>query len=323
MNLTSIGAATTSEPSHAKNLLGEADVALYEAKRLGGDKVVVFEEALESTRTRRDQVTHALREADFDEEFWIAYQPIVTAETAEISTLEALLRWTSPKLGELEPEEFIPVAEITDEILPLGTWVFDQVCKQVAYWNDAGMDPNIGVSVNVSPRQLLDESFVSYVLQTARTWGVKPTQLIIEITESAVLDYTGDARSRLEQLRAAGFRISIDDFGSGYSNLGQLLAVPFDIIKVDRSLLLTLSDMRDQRGGDPAEPCAIMEAIVSIASILGAPVVCEGVETEIQLDSLRASGITHIQGFLTGRPSPADHFTSLLCRRSAGVDRRT
>ena len=309
---TSIGVAATSDPDHAKFLLGEADVALYEAKRLGGDKVVVFEKALSSTITRRDQITRALRQANYDDEFRIVYQPIVNAETRKISTLEALLRWTSPTLGEVTPDEFIPIAEITGEICLLGKWVFNEVCEQLAHWTDAGMDPSVSVSFNVSPRQLAEEPFVSCVLDTTNKWGVQPGQIVIEVTESAALDPTGRPQHRLEQLRSAGLRISIDDFGSGYSNLGQLLAVPFDIIKIDRSLLLTLTAMREQAGGDATGPCAIMEAIVSIASILNAPVVCEGVETEDQLASLRASGITHIQGYLTGRPSPPNQITPLL-----------
>lgn len=314
---TSIGVATTDEPDRSQFLLGEADMALYEAKRLGGDKVVVFEEALESSTSRRDQITRALREADYDQEFRMVYQPIVTTDSREITTLEALLRWTSPVLGEVSPEEFIPVAELTGEICMVGRWVFNRVCRQLADWGDAGMDPSVSVSVNVSPRQLAEQPFVLSVLETTKSWGVEPTRLIIEVTESAALDHTGKAQHRLEQLRAAGLRISIDDFGSGYSNLGQLLAVPFDVIKIDRSLLLTLSSMREQAGGDPTDACAIMSAIVSIASILDAPVVCEGVETEDQFTSLRASGISHIQGYLTGRPAPPNLITPLICNRNA------
>ena len=314
---TSIGVATTNDRDRAEFLLGEADVALYEAKRLGGDKVVVFESALNSITTRHDQIARALRESNYDKEFRIVYQPIVAAESREISTLEALLRWTSPTLGEVTPDEFIPIAETTGEICSLGKWVFDHVCQQLASWSDEGMDPNLSVSFNVSPRQLAEEAFVSCVLDIAQKWGVKPEQLIVEVTESAALDHTGNAKHRLEQLRAAGLRISIDDFGSGYSNLGQLIAIPFDIIKIDRSLLLTLTSMREQAGGDATDSCAIMEAIVSIANVLDVPVVCEGVETEEQLISLRASGITHIQGYLTGRPSAPDHISQRIQVSSA------
>lgn len=310
---TSIGVATTADPARVELLLGQADVALYEAKGLGGDRVVVFSDTLESSTSRRDQITWALRDADYDQEFRMVYQPIVKAESREIATLEALLRWTHPVLGEVRPDEFIPVAELTGEIVPLGNWVFEQVCKQLAEWTGAGMDDNVSVSVNVSPRQLVEVDFVPFAVGTAEAIGVDSSRLTIEVTESAALDQTGNARRKIEQLRVAGFRISIDDFGSGYSNLGQLLSVPFDIIKIDRSLLLTLSAMREQSGGDPSEACSIMEAIVSIAGVLDAPVVCEGVETEQQLASLRASGITHIQGYLTGRPAPPHEIAPLIC----------
>ena len=126
--------------------------------------------------------------------------------------------------------------------------------------------------------------------------------LVVEIAESSVLSQAGTAQERLQALRDAGVRISIDDFGSGYSNLGQLLRVPFDVIKIDRSLLLTLSEMRERAGGDTSGPCAIMETIVSIAHVLQAPVLCEGVDTDAQRESLRASGITYVQGYLTGPP---------------------
>ena len=310
---TSIGVATTDDPDRVPFLLSEADLALYEAKRLGGDRVVVFETALESTSDRRDQLARALREANYAEEFRIVYQPIVATESREISSLEALLRWTSPSLGDVAPDEFIPVAELAGEICSIGKWVFDEVCQQLATWADAGMDQDVSVSVNVSPRQLAEERFVPGVLATTERWGVEPGRLNIEITESAALDRTGRAQRSIGQLRAAGFRIFIDDFGTGYSNLGQLLAVAFDVIKIDRSLLLTLSAMREQAGGDPTEACAIMKSIVSIAGILDAPVVCEGVETEDQFTSLRASGVTHIQGYLTGRPAPPDQITPLIC----------
>ena len=140
------------------------------------------------------------------------------------------------------------------------------------------------------------------VLEAAARWEVPTDRLVIEITETAALDHTGVAQRRIEELKEAGFRISIDDFGSGYSNLGQLISVPFDIIKIDRSLLITLSAMRERAGGDATGPCAIMQAIVSIASILDAPVVCEGVETEQQLLSLQASVSPTFRAI-----SPADH----------------
>ncbi|MGI9614158.1 MAG: EAL domain-containing protein, partial [Acidimicrobiales bacterium] len=219
---------------------------------------------------------------------------------------EALLRWNSPTLGSVGPSEFIPIAERSGEINRIGQWVLHDVCRQISTWGEEQKYEDLSVSCNVSPVQLTQDRFVESVLHALDYWNVSPNRLVVEVTESAVLDHQGLAVQRLAELRQAGLRVSIDDFGSGYSNLGQLLHVPFDIIKIDRSLLLTLTTMREAQGGDSADPCAIMEAIVSIASVFKAPVICEGVETEEQRDSLLASGITHLQGYLTGRPTPPE-----------------
>ncbi len=313
----SIGVAVTADPDHVGLLLGEADVAMYAAKRQGGSTVVLFETELSTTASRATHLTRALRAADLDREMSIVYQPIVTALGSEVVGVEALLRWTSPEFGGVGPDEFIPLAETSGEICRIGTWVLGEVCRQIAAWTEMGIDPDLTVSVNVSPRQLAEEDYVRQVLATAEAWSIPPSRLAVEITESVALEQTGLARTRLEQLRRAGIQISIDDFGAGYSNLGQLLRVPFDVIKIDRSLLLTLTAMREQGGNDPSGPCAIMEAIVSIASILDAPVICEGVETEQQRRSLQASGIRYVQGYLTGRPAPADVVTPRLVAAGA------
>ena len=319
---TSAGLALADKPEDADDLIIRSDLALYEAKRRSGTSVEMYDVALESTITWGNQLARALREAVHDEELALVYQPIVTVATQEVVGLEALLRWTSPHVGSVGPDEFIPVAESTGEIRALGHWVLNEACRQMAVWIEAGLVPGITVSVNVSARQLADAAFVDSVLEAAARWNVPTERLVIEITETAALDHTGLARRRIEELKAAGFKISIDDFGSGYSNLGQLISVPFDIIKIDRSLLITLSTMREQAGGDATEPCAIMQAIVSIASILDAPVVCEGVETEQQFLSLQASGITHLQGYLIGRPSPPEIVTESLTSGGLIVDSR-
>ncbi len=303
---TSVGVTTTNDPTNVAGLTAEADLAMYEAKRSGGNAVAVFDRSMETRSDETSRITRALRAANYDDEFAVVYQPIVTVNGGHTTGFEALLRWNSPSLGSVGPNEFIPIAERSGEINKIGQWVLNDVCRQISTWDREHEHRDLSVSFNVSPHQLSQDHFVGSVLQTLDVWGVPPSRLVVEVTESAVLDHRGLAVQRLAELREAGLRVSIDDFGSGYSNLGQLLHVPFDIIKIDRSLLLTLTAMRESAGGDSSDPCAIMQAIVSIASVFDAPVICEGVETEQQRVSLQASGITHLQGYLTGRPAPPE-----------------
>ncbi|MCB1027125.1 MAG: bifunctional diguanylate cyclase/phosphodiesterase, partial [Microthrixaceae bacterium] len=307
----SVGVATTDESCELEVLLRHADIALYEAKRVGGSAALAFEPEMEIRATASNVISRALAEADYDVEFHLAYQPVVEAHGGRTVSLEALLRWTSPSLGVVGPNEFIPVAEQTGDIREIGRWVIGAACAQLARWDAEGGAPDLAVSVNVSPRQLSDDYFVTETLAIAASQGIDPGRLIIEVTESAVLTAGGEAVEHLEELRSSGVRIAIDDFGTGFSNLGQLLLMPLDIIKVDRSLMLTLGSMQRRPELDSEAPCEVMSAIVSIANARGAPVICEGVETEEQAESLRSSGIQFLQGYLMGRPQPAEALTGL------------
>ncbi|MGI9611323.1 MAG: putative bifunctional diguanylate cyclase/phosphodiesterase [Acidimicrobiales bacterium] len=307
-----IGVAVTAEPEEIDSLHRRAEIALQAAKNGNGDRVVIYQPALEHSIARTTRIRRALYTAVYDDEFSVVYQPIVSADSAAIVGLEALLRWDSPTIGIVGPDEFIPIAEAAGDICPIGRWVVENVCRQLSSWSAGGMPPDLTVSFNVSARQLAEAEFVRCVTSTANAWEIDPQRLVVEVTETTALDRNGIAIGRLNELRAAGFRISIDDFGSGYSNLGQLLRVPFDVLKIDRSLLLMLTEMRELAGGDANDSCQITAAIVSIAEILGVPVVCEGVETEEQRRSLAASGITYLQGYLTGRPATADDTGRLL-----------
>jgi EAL domain-containing protein (putative c-di-GMP-specific phosphodiesterase class I) len=263
---------------------------------------------MEFRATATSTMTRALRDANFDAEFRLVYQPIVDAETNDTVGLEALLRWTSASLGVVGPHEFISVAEQSGDICDIGEWVLNTTCSQIAAWDAHGWGQHLSVSLNVSAVQLENAGFVPGFLEIASSWGVDPGRLIIEVTESAVIANAKNTRQRLQELRTAGVRVAIDDFGSGYSNLSQLLEVPLDIIKVDRALLLSLGNLRVSSQQPDDAPCEVMRAIASIARVLGAPVVCEGVETDQQAASLRASGIEYLQGYLLGRPLPADEF---------------
>jgi diguanylate cyclase (GGDEF)-like protein len=300
----SIGVAATADPDGLEELRREADLAMYAAKHGGGHAVATFDPSMRSVAERNGDIMSALRSADLDREFHLVFQPVVDIDGQSLLFAEALLRWTSPELGIVPPGDFIPVAEQSGEIHRLGEWVVHNVIDQLAAWDDEGY----AISCNVSVLQLADPTFVESVLSHLQRTGVAPERLTIEVTESIILAHTSDAVSQLADLREAGIRIAIDDFGSGYSNLGQLLRIPFDVLKIDRALLLELSSMREAMGGDPASPCQIMSAITSIAETLGTEVVSEGVETEVQCNSLRASGVSHVQGWLMGRPVRAEEF---------------
>ncbi len=306
---TSLGGVVLRESTIADELLAKADIALYEAKARGGDQIVLFEPSMEHQAAVVVNTSRALRVADFDREFNLVFQPIVDTISGEPVGLEALLRWHSPTLGHVSPGDFIPIAEQARLMGRVGQWVLERVCRQVAVWEAQGLNEDITVSFNVSAQQLEDDNFVDSVFAAIESSGITPRRLVIEVTESMVVDHDGAIIERLERLRDGGLKISIDDFGSGYSNLGQLLSVPLDIIKIDRDLLLRLGSMREAAGGDPSGPCAIMEAIVSISRMLNAPVICEGVETDVQRMSLQNSGVTYLQGYLTGRPVPPDELS--------------
>jgi EAL domain-containing protein (putative c-di-GMP-specific phosphodiesterase class I) len=242
----------------------------------------------------------------------LVFQPIVDSGSWETVAVEALLRWTSPSLGVVGPSEFIQVAEQSGDICAIGRWVLSTAVAQLAEWDDAGLSEGISLSINVSSRQFEEDGFVETFLAIVASHGVDPSRLIVEVTESGVIDRGSETTSRLQQLRASGVRIAIDDFGSGYSNLGQMLRLPLDIIKIDRSLLLTLGAMRNAADGEAEGPCEVMRAIGSIAQVVGAQVICEGVETDRQARSLRDSGIQYLQGYLTGRPERPEAFARHL-----------
>ncbi len=304
----SIGVSATSDPDHIDELHSEADMAMYDAKRDSTKTIGVFSTEMRTEAESIDAITRALRGADLDRELFLVYQPIVDVDVNEPFFVEALLRWDSPSLGLVIPDEFIPLAEQTGEIHAIGNWVLRNVIDQLARWESHPVMQGVSLSCNVSAIQLADRNFVASVLDLLRVAGVPPDRLILEVTETVALDVDGGAMNVLRHLRSAGLRIAIDDFGSGYTNLGQLLEVPFDILKLDRSLLMRLTAMRDNSGGDPTMPCEIMSAISRIASQLGAKIVCEGVEQEQQRTSLGRSGVTHIQGWLVGKPESAEDF---------------
>ncbi|MEO8296759.1 MAG: EAL domain-containing protein [Burkholderiales bacterium] len=281
-------------PSHANSpaeLIRAADLAAAEAKRQGRDRVVEFHEAMSATQRRRLEIVLALRLATRDDSLRLVYQPIIDARTGRVSALEALLRWRSPTVGEVRPDEFIPIAEETDRIVAIGAWVLRRACRDAAQWRGQAVPPK--VAVNVSVRQLLRTDFPSVVAAALHESGLSADRLALEVTESVFAEQNSAvALSTLVQLHEMGVQIDVDDFGTGYSSLSRLREFPLDAVKIDRSFVQVLD----------GPSCAIIEGTILMARRFGLQVIAEGIETRDQASHLLAMGVDSFQGFLFGRP---------------------
>ncbi|GAA0244706.1 hypothetical protein GCM10010492_50020 [Saccharothrix mutabilis subsp. mutabilis] len=287
----SIGIATSAPaPEAGETLLRDADIAMYAAKRDGGNRVRVFDRRLGDQVRARQQAEDDLRAALGTDQFVVHYQPIVALDDQRVTGAEALARWQRPGHGLTPPQEFIPLAEETGMIVPLGRHVLSSACTRAAGWQSAGRP--LGVTVNVSTRQLADTGFAADVTALLASTGLDPHLLTIEVTESVWADEA--AMRVLTGIRETGVRVALDDFGTGYSSLSYLQRYPFDVIKIDKSFTWSLEDPRT--GG-------VVRCIIDLAGAFGATTVAEGVETVEQADWLRAAGCGYAQGFLYGRPS--------------------
>jgi diguanylate cyclase (GGDEF)-like protein/PAS domain S-box-containing protein len=298
----------------SEELIRHADVAMYAAKGGGRGRYEVFCHDMAREFGELLGLEHELRLGLQRGEFTVHYQPEIDLGSSAIVGVEALLRWNSPTRGLVPPMRFIPVAETTGLILPLGEFVLREACRQTAEWRSAGRLPESFVTwVNLSAKQLAAGGLGKLVRQTLDAEGLPPGALGLEVTESTVIEEgpAGDrARAELEQLHADGVHIAIDDFGTGFSSLGQLRHFPVDMIKVDRSFV--------QGVEHDAKDAAITANLVSLAHALGLLAVAEGIESDGQLASLRDLGCDLAQGFLFARPVPANELDALLARGSAG-----
>jgi diguanylate cyclase (GGDEF)-like protein/PAS domain S-box-containing protein len=280
-------------------LLRNADMALYRAKADGRGTAHFFEPEMDRCIQARRVLELDLRKAYANGEFELYYQPLITLRENRISGFEALLRWRHPKRGMVPPGEFIPLAEEIGLIGPLGEWVLRQACSEAARWPD-----DLHVAVNLSPVQFRSRSVVQAVLTALAYSRLAPQRLELEITESVLLADTEANLATLHKLREIGVRISMDDFGTGYSSLSYLRSFPFDKIKIDRSFVSDLAQRPDCM--------AIIHAVVGLGQSLGISTTAEGVETQEQLDRLRAEGCTEAQGFLFSPPRPAAEIAALI-----------
>ncbi|HEX6161239.1 MAG TPA: EAL domain-containing protein, partial [Thermoanaerobaculia bacterium] len=304
---TSIGISTfPDDGDDAEMLLKNADRAMYYAKELGRDN---FQYATPHEGEGRLLLERRLHHALERDEFVIHYQPMVELATGRMVGAEALVRWNHPERGLVPPEEFIPVAEETNLIVPLGEWVLRTACRQMKAWHDAG-HVWLRVAVNLSPRQFQDRDLVVTVQRILDETRFPATYLDLEITESTAMQNADLSMSVLMRLKEMGVRISIDDFGTGYSSLSYLKRLPVDTVKIDQYFVRDLTATEDS---------AIISAVISMARALNLRVIAEGVETEEQLAFLRREQCSEIQGFLYSEPLPAAEFERAL-RTTGGVN---
>ncbi|HEX5627997.1 MAG TPA: EAL domain-containing protein, partial [Usitatibacteraceae bacterium] len=312
---TSIGIAHyPNDATDVNHLLKHADSAMYQAKDSGRNTVRFFTSDLNYLLSRRLEVEGRLRKGIENEEFFLRYQPQVDVATGRIVGMEALMRWNDPVKGEIFPKDFIFVAEELGLIVQLGEWAFRTACRQLKGWEDEGVR-DVSVAVNISPRQFMSRRLVASLLAIVREAGADPHRVEVEITETMVMRNLEQSIEILGQLRSVGMGVSIDDFGVGYSSLGQLRRLPATALKIDRSFVANVPD--------DASSASIVEAIIAMARSLGLRVVAEGVETRAQLDFLRAHRCETFQGYLFSKPLTALEASAMLRAQASGAGGRT
>ena len=301
----SIGIALSGPKDGPDELLRNADVAMYAAKTSGKAHYELFEPEMHEAILGRLAMKAELQGALERGEFSVYYQPTVTLQTGRVTGVEALVRWQHPTRGLIAPAEFIPLAEESGLIVPLGRWVLQEAVEQVRRWQqDHPSQPPLEVNVNLSPRQLQDPELVRDVARALETSGLEPSCLVLEITESVLMQDADVAVARLEEIKALGARLAVDDFGTGYSSLAYLRRFPVDILKIDKVFVDGVAE--------EADASALANAVIELGRALDLQVVAEGIELEGQLDRLRELGCELGQGYFWSRPLPPDAAASLL-----------
>lgn len=294
----------------ASSLVRNADLALYAAKDAGRGVYRFYADAMHNQASERRAIEDALRDALAKDELRLLYQPIVDVGSERITGFEALIRWHRAGEGTISPSKFIPVAEESNLIIPIGEWIIRTACASIAL-----LGPGYRVAVNVSPRQFANEKLPATILSAVSAAGIRPEQLELEITEGVFLDESPENLAMFQKLKRTGVRLALDDFGTGYSALGYLKKAPFDKIKIDQSFVLGAADPSSMNG-------AIISSIVGLATALNMETTAEGVETHDDLALIRGLGCSHVQGYIYGRPMELAEVLALLREGGGRVEAR-
>jgi EAL domain-containing protein (putative c-di-GMP-specific phosphodiesterase class I) len=324
----SIGIAMQKSGEDRDEVLRNADVALYEAKTRSRGRWVVYDPAMHAALVDKVSLEADLRvaiercllslrpglektgrfprfgDSPTQSQISLAYQPIVEMDSETLTGFEALLRWNHPERGLIAPATFVPIAEESGLVLALGRWVLRTACLQAAAWNARRPTEPLTVTVNLSGRQLQDDSLTIDVESALKESGLPASRLVLEMTESVIMHESAAARKRLVELKQLGVRLAIDDFGTGYSSLSHLQQFPVDILKIDQSFL--------HRMHQGSQDAALVRTIITLAKLLSLRTIAEGVEDAEQQERLKELGCDSAQGFLFGRPMPVSEIDSLL-----------
>ena len=305
----SIGIALSSSGyDRPDDILRDADIAMYRAKENGKARYEMFDHGMHARAVSRLQLESDLRQAIEQKEFCVYYQPIVSLQTGRLAGFEALVRWNHPRRGLVSPADFIPVAEETGLIVPIGEWVLNEACARVRQWqSDSPSHRSLSLSVNLSARQVAQPDLLNRIKEALENSKLNPHCLKLEITESVVMENAEAAAQMFKQLRSLGVQLSIDDFGTGYSSLSYLHRFPLNYLKIDRSFVMRLTTDNDN---------AIVRTISTLARNLGMEVIAEGIETEEQFQQLKMLGCEYGQGYLFSRPVGNEGVDHLLAQDS-------